>query len=64
MYYLDIVDQFDLINNVEVKSSEKTVVIYGVRNGQSYTYRKSYQHLKVATEVAKRVKYFIGVKKS
>ena len=61
MYYLDIVELFDVIETVEVK--DKTVHIRGLKDGVSYEYVKSYGYLKVAKEVAKRLKYFIGIKK-
>lgn len=64
MYYLDIVNLFDVINDVTVQPSKKLVTVTGLQNGKHYVYTKSYMHLKVAQEVAKRLKYFIGIKKS
>lgn len=64
MYYLDIVDQFDVITDVNTQPSKKLVSVHGLKAGKPFVYNKSYQHLKVANEVAKRLKYFIGIKKS
>ena len=64
MYYLDIVNTFDIIDDVTVQPSKKLITVYGRKDGELTTYAKSYQHLKVAQEVAKRLKYFIGIEKN
>lgn len=61
MYYLEIVELFDVIETVEVK--DKTVTIKGLKDNQPFVYTQSYGYLKVAKEVQKRLKYFIGIKK-
>jgi hypothetical protein len=62
MYYLDIVNLFDVIESVE--TTEKTVQVKGLKDGKPFVYNQSYGYLKVAKEVSKRLKYFIGIKKN
>jgi len=63
MYYLDIVDQFEVITDVNTQPSKKIVSVHGLKDGKPFVYNQGYQHLKVMNEVAKRLKYFIGIKK-
>lgn len=63
MYYLDIADQFDNIHSVKVQQDGKTVKVVGTSNGKPFDYSQSYSYTKVAKEVAKRLSYFIGIKK-
>lgn len=64
MYYLEIVDLFDVITDVKVITKDNTVIISGIKNNARMTYDQHYQHLKVAKEVAKRLLCFKGIKKS
>jgi hypothetical protein len=63
MYYLDIVNQFDVIQSVKIEQDGKTVKVVGMTNGVPFEYAQSYSYTKVAKEVAKRLAYFIGIKK-
>lgn len=64
MYYLEIVDLFDVIDDVTVQQDGKSVRVCGKKDGQFADYYQSYNYTKVAREVAKRLKYFVGIKKN
>lgn len=64
MYYLEIVDLFDVIDDVIVQPDGKTIRVRGKKNGEFADYYQSYNYMKVAKEVAKRLNYFIGVKRN
>ena len=64
MYYLEIVDLFDVIDDVIVQRDGKTVRVRGKKDCEFADYYQSYSYTKVAKEVAKRLKYFIGIKRN
>ena len=64
MYYLDIVDLFDVIEDVIIQPDGKSIRVRGKKDGQFTDYYQSYNYVKVTKEVAKRLKYFVGIKKN
>lgn len=64
MYYLDIVDLFDVIEDVIIQPDGKSIRVRGKKDGQFADYYQSYNYVKVTKEVAKRLKYFVGIKKN
>ena len=64
MYYLDIVNLFDVIEEVIIQQDGKSIRVCGKKDGKSTDYYQSYNYTKVAREVAKRLKYFVGIKKN
>ena len=64
MYYLDIVDLFDVIEDVIIQPDGKSIRVRGKANGEFMDFYQSYNYIKVTNEVAKLLKFFIGIKKS
>lgn len=63
MSYLDIVNDFDLIEDVIVQPDKMSIRVRGKKNDKFHDFYKTYQNKKVANIVAQKIKMFIGVTK-
>jgi hypothetical protein len=64
--YKEIVNHFETIETVTVAANGKTVIITGYLDDKSFmngfdSLSCIYDHNEVATEVAEKISYFIGV---
>ena len=64
MYYLDVVEQFDVIQDVDVNHRGYEVVVHGMKNGKYHKYRGKFTSTQIGNSFAEKVKDFVGIEKT
>ena len=61
MGYLDIVNEFDLVEDVIVQPDGLSIRVRGKKDGDFHDFYKTYQNKKTARCVFEKIKMFVGI---